>query len=259
MIKMQCKVEGNRVVALDVGGISKIKNGDVFEIKNEDLIRPEIQFLISKNILSVVEETKDSEVYETKDYLRPSVILFECNVKGGRRLTLDSIKGTVGSGQRIEISASDVHNPDVAFAIKNNYISPVKIEKKEASETQETEVPEEATEAEVTKETPPLVEAFLEATEKEETLDTEEAGEIEEVSITDMVEKENKDEALKFRVNEAVEDRLKDLAGRVYEENTVATTKTESPKKKAPESKTTRSKSKTGTRKKRTSKRATKE
>jgi len=238
MIKMKCKIDGKRTVVLDSCGISKIKDGDIFSIKNEDVIQPEIQFLISKNILTVIEEIKDPLVIETKDYIRPSFVVFKCNLSEKRKLTLDSIKGTVQGGQKIEIKTADITNEDIAYAIRNNYIKAI----------------QDTTEIAEKNEIKPIIEAKVDSTatiSKETASDILKEAEkiVEDVSIEEVTEKVEKEDVPKFRVNENVDNVLKELGEEIVKLNTTRPKKTESNKE--------TSTKKTSTRKKTTKRKST--
>jgi len=255
MIKMVCAIEGERTITMDSCGISKIKNGDIISIKNEDLIQPEIQFLMRKEILTVVEETESEFTPEEKNYLRPSVVVYECYVPDGRKLTLDSIKGTVETGKRIEIKAADINNEDVAYAIRKEYIRPVDPPSMPAPNVLLSEKPAEAVvmqtreeakkalkekviEEKAPEEIMPMLAGFANAVEEDEA-----PQEIEDVAIEDIVETEAIEEAPKFRVGENVENDLKNLASNIIAENEPVVPKTKAA-------------AKPGTRKKRKSKKA---
>lgn len=208
MIRMKCKIGGNRIISVDVCGITQIKNGDVFEIKNEDLIKPEIQFLIAKNIVTIEGENEHPYIHEEKNNTKPNSVLFQCNISKGRKLALDSIKGTVMGGGKIEIKSIDMNNKDIVHAINNNWISPVeptetiisnKVEVKKVEETKKVIIKNDAIDS-----------------------SPQENSNLEDISISDMTIKETKEEAPMFRVNENTEKSLQKLGDDIYEANSAA-------------------------------------
>lgn len=223
MIKMKCKVEGNRIITIDACGLTRIKNGDIFNIKNEDLIKPEIQFLISRNIISIEGESESQYILEEKKQSKPTSVLFKCNIDKGRKLTLDSIKGTVMGGEKIEIKSSDIYNKDITDAITRNLISPVNpniLIKTTKPTEQKTETPK-VDSPKIFEEKKELEPKDIESKKEEPITKTEDKPQTssQDITINDIALKVAKEEAPLFRVNDKIEASLQELGKNIYDIN----------------------------------------
>jgi len=220
MIKLKCQIEGERTVVLDYCGRKILKNGTTFEIKTEDLYQPEIQYLIKREILISNDNTQPDQKLGTEQ-----THLYKCLLSKERRLAFDSIKGSVQGQGLIEIKTSAMNNQDVSNALSNKWIELfVKREEPTEEETVKEEAIEKSTDS-------PFVdmdeqfarkdaskEAFIDNKKADEE-DEEKSEDFVEIKIEDIKTKEAKTEPPKFRANEDIQEKLKEIAKNIYAEN----------------------------------------
>jgi len=228
---MKCNVGDERTVVLTYCGRKIIKNNDIIYVEEKDLTQPEISFLIRKSLLVVVSDENGEEM-TVRAATHPEAETFQCTLPKGRRMAIDTIKGTVEGGKKIEIKKKDLLNSDVNYCVRSGILVRVG---KEIDESKVEEI--------TIKMEKPTVKPYNEKEEKEE------KDPVQDVKIEDIQEEGGKEEQPKFRVEDSATEAFKAIAAAVYESNkpvTRAKKNTETkPKstKKSPDKKTPRKRS----------------
>jgi hypothetical protein len=131
MIKLKCVSGDDRLFIIDSLGL-KIKDGVKFEIEDSDIHNPDIKMLLK---MSIIESEGEIKTQDLKDQLQEDMITFKCTLPLGKRMTLDSIKGTVSGQCAITIPSKSVGNNDIKIALNTGYL--VAIDTKELEKSKE--------------------------------------------------------------------------------------------------------------------------
>ena len=121
MITMKCNVGDERTVVLTYCGRKVLKHGDIIYVDEKDLVQPEISYLVKSGLLIVVSDSEEDQLVVTAA-IRPDADIFSCTLSKGRRMAIDSIKGTVSGGGTIEINKKDQRNGDVDHCIRSGIL-----------------------------------------------------------------------------------------------------------------------------------------
>lgn len=225
MIIMKCNVGDERTIVLTYAGRKILKNSDIIYVDEKDLVQPEISYLVRNGLLVMVSESEEEQT-TVQASIRPETNLYQCTLGKGRRMAIDSIKGTVGGGEKIEIKKSDIGNGDVNHCIRSGILILL-------SDEDDEKVEEFAINIEKQINTPKDA--------KEESDDSEP---VHDVKIYQVKTDEEKVEQPKFRVEESAAAAFKEIAKEVYAEKKPAkkmtAKKASSAKKENKNKKTTR-------------------
>jgi hypothetical protein len=202
MNKLVCKVDGERMIALESLGKRTLRDGQEIEVNDAQMNEPEIQFLLKKGLLVKLND-KGTALVEAEG---PKTLL-KCNLSPERLLTLDSIKGSVSGGKVIEIDTRDLSNMDIQMCLKNGFL-----EKLEIVETEEVEEVQEEVEVESIKDPESRDVVFLNEDENKE-------SDFEDVTFDEISQDGSKEKQPNSRVGDDMRGLFLNIGKQVMEEN----------------------------------------
>lgn len=199
MIIMKCNINDERTIVLTYCGRKVLKNNDIINIDEKDLINPEVSYLVKNGFLVIVSDSKKEEI-TIQSVIQPEADIFRCTLKEGKRIAINSIKGTVSAGQTIEISKKDQANLDVDNCIKSGVLVPLTDNFKEKK----------------IKEFTITVEKPNEFSQENQEECNSERDAIQDAKIDEMKTSSDKELQPKFRVEDSIADAFKKIAKDVY-------------------------------------------
>jgi hypothetical protein len=208
MTKLTCHLDGGRMVSLESLNKRTLRNGNEIEITEEQLGSPEIQFLIKRGVL--VKSGGDSS--DSGEIEAEEKAVLKCTLSPARRLTLDSVKGSLNGGGTIEVKYSDLSNADIRSCLLNGVLE--NISASQADQAEEIERYEESSQEEVVE------------TENAETVETPEAPEetteesFEDVTIGEVKESGTIAEQPKSRIDDSMRALFENIGKEILENNT---------------------------------------
>ena len=145
MIKLKCVSGNEKLFLVNSLGI-KFRDGVVFDIEDNDINDPEIKALLNMGIIETDQKSLNKEI---KEQIKEDMVTFKCTLPLGKRMTIDSIKGTVSGQCVISVPSSSSKNNDIKIAINSGYLIEVvdqddieKSNKISKNNTQPKELPE---------------------------------------------------------------------------------------------------------------------
>jgi hypothetical protein len=204
---MKCNLGDERTIVLTYCGRKVLKNSEIIYVDEKDLTQPEISYLIRKSILVVVSDEDEDEI-KVQTAAHPETECFKCTLPKGRRMAIDSIKGTVEGGKKIEIKKSCTYNQDVDYCIRTGILVRV------GEESEENIIEE--------------VKIKVEKPDSEEEA-KEEA--VKDIKIDEITVSGEKKEQPKFRVEDSAADVFKRIAKEIYKNQKTSAKKTKKPTK----------------------------
>jgi hypothetical protein len=222
MIELKCTSNNEKLYLIDSLGI-KMRDGYVFTIEDQDINNPEVKAFIRLGILSA--DTPEATL-EIKEELKESLVTFKCTLPRFKRMTIDSIKGTVQGQCVIGIPLNLVNNQDIKMAVNTGYLIKVEEGSKELEKavevTKESAKPKEVQQIikDMYEDEKPQGIADISLDTTPETIkDNNKILELDEVSISEVTESDSKKKAQpKFRVNDEKKAKLNKIGMDIYSE-----------------------------------------
>lgn len=199
MIMMKCNIGDERAIVLTYCGRKVLKNNDIIHVDEKDLTNPEVSYLVKNGILVMVSDSKEEEV-TIQSAIQPEADVFKCTLKEGKRIAINSIKGTVSAGETIEINKRDQTNSDIDNCIRSGILVPLTDNGKEEKFEKFTIA----------------VEKPNESSQKNQEECNNEQDAVQDVKIDEMKTSANKELQPKFRVEDSVTNAFKKIAKDVY-------------------------------------------